>query len=193
MFQTDVRSWTPAGAGLAAALAFTPLAGPLAAQASTQDEPPLRVAVVQLDAVALQSPAGQQLQARLVTFQEDVTAELQARQQAARAIEARVAQADSLTGEARRALEREYQDALTDFQRFQQDKQQEAQQMRAQGLARIQEEVAPVIEALQQEEGYDLVLNAQNSLVVIFSDRVDVTQRVIQRLQAEGASGGPGD
>ena len=159
----------------------------VSAQASV-GESPLKVGVVNLDAVALQSPAGQALQRELARFQEAVTAELQTKQEAARTIEARVAESDSLSEEARRALEREYQDVITDFQRFQQDKQQEGAALRADGMTQIQQELSPVIEAIQAELNYDLVLNSQTTWIVIFSDRIDITQIVIDRLQsAEGS------
>ena len=172
----------PAGALLVAFLGTFAVAAPLTAQA--ESDPPLKVGVLNLDAVALQSPAGQALQQEIVAFQEDLTAQLQARQEAARAIEAQVAAADSADIETQRRLEREYQDALTAFQRFQQDKQEEANLLRSGGLARIQEEIAPVIEQIQVELGYDLVFNSTSAFIVIFSERVDITQLVIDRLQA---------
>lgn len=170
---------------MAVVVALGALTTPLVAQQAASDAP-LKVGVLNLDAVALQSPAGQALQTEIVAFQENLTAEMQARQDAARAIEQQVATADTLDVETQRRLEREYQDALTDFQRFQQDKQQEAEALRSDGLARIQEEIAPVIEQIQVELGYDLVFNSTSTFIVIFSDRVDITQLVIDRLQAAG-------
>ena len=153
----------------------------LIAQAS-DNESPLKVGVINLDAVAFQSPAGQALQRELAQFQEAFTIELQTRQEAARTIEAQVAESDSLPEEARRALERDYQDVITDFQRFQQDKQQEGAALRADGITRIREELNPAIESIQAELQYDLVLNSQTTWIVIFSDRIDITQSVIDRL-----------
>ncbi len=176
-------------APLAVAAGLAAGALPAVGQAPAADDGPLKVVVVNLDFVAVESPAGKALQARLQQFQNELTRELQERQAAVRAIELEVGQADSLSLDARRALERRYQDAVTQYQRFQQDKQEEVTAMRADGLAKIQQELGPVLEALQAEHGYDLVLNAQNSLIVIFSDRVDITQQVIERLQQ---TGGPG-
>ena len=99
-----------------------------------------------------------------------------------RAVELRVAEADSLTVDERRVLEREYQDALTAFQRYQQDKQEEATALQDDGRERIRAELAPVIEAIQAELGYDLILNATSPIIILFSERVDITQLVIDRL-----------
>ena len=153
------------------------------------DESPLRVGVVDLDAVAFESPAGQVLAQQLTDFQQQFAAELEVRQGAVRAIEQRIAEVDSLTVDERRVLEREYQDALTDVQRYQQDKQEEANALQAEGRERIRAEIAPAIEAIQVELGYDLILNGTSPIIILFSERVDVTQLVIDRLAAEGPGG----
>ena len=171
----------------AAAVAFAPVC--LAAQAEAAGEEPLKIGVVNVDAVALQSPAGQALQQQLAAFQEEVVGELQTRQEAVRAIEQRIAEADSLSVDERRALEREYQDALTDFQRYQQDKQEEATALQAEGQTRIREEIGPVLAAIQSELDYDLVLNSTSPIILFFSDRIDITQLAIDRLAASDPSG----
>ena len=168
---------------LAMALAGT-VPGALAAQAEAAGETPLRIGVINVDAVALQSPAGQALQQELVAFQEEVLVDLLARQETVREIEARIAEADSLSVEERRVLERQYQDALTEFQRFQQDKQEEATVLQGEGQARIREEIGPVIAAIQSDLGYDLVLNSTSPIILFFSERIDLTQLAIERLEA---------
>lgn len=179
-------SWPRCTASVLAAIGILSLFTTTSVMAQASDaESSLKVGVINLDAVAFQSPAGQALQRELARFQEAFTAELQTRQEAARTIELQVAEADSLPEEARRALEREYQDVITDFQRFQQDKQEEGAALRADGITRIQQELNPVIEAMQAELQYDLVLNSQATWIVIFHDRIDITQLVIDRLQSE--------
>ena len=172
------RAMSPLAISLAAGLGALAPAG-VAAQA---EEAPLKVGVVNVDAVALQSPAGQALQQQLAAFQEEVGAELQVREEAVRLIEQRVAEADSLSVEERRVLEREYQDVLTDYQRYQQDKQEEVTALQTEGQARIREEIGPVIAAIQSELGYDLVLNSTSPTILFFSARIDITQLAIDRL-----------
>ena len=171
---------------LAMALAGT-VPGALAAQAEAAGETSLKVGVINVDAVALQSPAGQAFQQELAAFQEEVLVELQARQETVLEIETRVAEADSLSVEERRVLEREYQDALTEFQRFQQDKQEEATVLQGEGQARIREEIGPVIAAIQSDLGYDLVLNSTSPIILFFSERIDLTQLAIERLATGGS------
>ena len=79
-------------------------------------------------------------------------------------------------------LEREYQDVLTDYQRYQQDKQEEVTALQTEGQSRIREEIGPVIAAIQAELGYDLVLNSTSPTILFFSARIDITQLAIDRL-----------
>lgn len=161
------------------------------ASAGVAQEPaadgPARIAVVNIDYIAVQSPSGQALQREIQALRDQYAAGLEERQAEVRRIEQRVAAADSLSAEESRVLEREYQDALTAVRRYQQDVQDRAQRMQNQGLSEIREEIGPVLEAIMQEEGYDLVLNAQNNAIVLSSQRLDITQTVLERLQTAPA------
>lgn len=179
------------GPGVAVATMLAAL-GPLASAGVAQEpaaDGPARIAVVNVDFVAVQSPSGQALQGEIQALRDQYAAGLEERQQEVRRIEQRVATADSLSAEERRTLEREYQDALTAVRRYQQDVQDRAQRMQNQGLAEIREEIGPILEAIMQEEGYDLVLNAQDNAIVLSSERVDITRAVLQRLQAAPTGG----
>ncbi len=178
------------GAALTLALALGATPAAHAQEPVTEaSEAPLRIAVVDIDFLAVQSPSGQELMSEIRDLQQQFQTELETRQASARAIEQRIAEADSLRGEEKRQLERRYQDALTDFQRYQQDVRDRAQRMQAEGLARIREELGPVLEAIQQEKGYDLILNSQNAAVVLSSPRIDITQAVLDRLRAAAPGG----
>jgi len=99
------------------------------------------------------------------------------------------AAAESVRGDGRRVTEGEYEDALTAVQRYQQDKQEEAAALQSDGRERIRAELAPVIEAIQAELGYDLILNATSPIIILFSERVDITALVIDRLAADPPGG----
>ncbi|MDH3732298.1 MAG: OmpH family outer membrane protein [Gemmatimonadota bacterium] len=171
--------------------AFAIGAGVLVAGAVTivAQEPPVRIAVVDIDYIAVQSPAGQVLAGEIAALQDQYNVELSRRQTEVEDIQARVVAADTTNVVLLRALQREYQDALTSFQRFQQDIQGQAQAFQAQGLQQVREEIGPALEAIMLEEGYDLILNNGNPGVVMNSDRVDITQLVLTRLQAGGDGG----
>ncbi len=174
------------GASLAALAAS---AAPGVAQEPAPATVSPKIAVVNVDFVAGQSPSGQALQREIQALRDQYASELETHQEEVRRIEQRVAAADSLSADEKRALERQYQDALTNVQRYQQDVQEKAQRMQAEGLADIRKEIGPILEAIMEEEGYDLVLNSQNAAVVLASDRIDITQAVLARLQAATPGG----
>ena len=171
---------------LALALA---LALPLSAQeAPPAQEAPLRIAVVNLDAVALQSPAGQKMQAELETFQISAQNDLKAGQDAANDIRRRAAEGvNSLSAERLAELQKEYEDATIMLRRLQDDKNREGQAMQAAGLKEIEAQLEPVFRLISDEEGYDLILNYTPGVVIMAGERVDITSRVIARLQADSA------
>lgn len=170
-------------AGLSIVTAALLLGG--ASSAAAQDTA-IRIAVVDIDFIAVQSPAGQVLAGEISALQDQYNVELTSRQTEVEDIQARVVAADTTDVVLLRALQREYQDALTSFQRFQQDIQARAQAFQAQGLQRVREEIGPALEAIMREEGYDLILNSGNPGVLMNSDRVDITQLVLTRLAASG-------
>ena len=170
----------------ALALAF---ALPLAAQeAQPAQEAPLRIAVVNLDAVALQSPAGQKMQADLEAFQISAQNDLKAGQDAANDIRRRAAEGvNSLSAERLAALQKEYEDATIMLRRLQDDKNREGQAIQAAGLKEIEAQLEPVFRLISDEEGYDLILNYTPGVVIMAGERVDITGKVIARLQADSA------
>jgi len=145
---------------------------------------PLKIAVVDIDFIAVQSPAGQALAAEIQKLRDDYKAELATRQAAVEEIQTKIAEVDSLDIAQQRVLQREYQDAVTSFQRYQQDVQGQAQQRQNEGLAQVREEIGPALQAIMKEEGYDVILNTGNPAVVMSSDRIDITRAVLERLQA---------
>jgi Skp family chaperone for outer membrane proteins len=187
MHENIVRKHTLARlvAGLTIAVAIAgPAAGALEAQ-----ETPFRIGVVDIEFIAARSPAGQTLATEIEALRVQYAQELAAREAEVGGIQARVAAADSTDLVTLRALQREYQDALTNFQRYQQDVQAQAQDFQTQGLQRVREEIGPAIEAIMEEEGYDLILNMANTAIIMSSERIDVTQKVLDRLAAAGSGG----
>lgn len=157
---------------------------PSHAAAQQADDTPLRIAVVDIEEVAARSSAGQQLQTRMQEFQQEVQRVTDSLEAVAREVQERVGAApDTIPAEERQALEREYLNALTAYQTYRQDRQREAQQMQQEGFAEINQQIQPVLQTIQEERDYDLVLNARGNAVIMFSDRVNITAEVIARLE----------
>jgi Skp family chaperone for outer membrane proteins len=56
--------------------------------------------------------------------------------------------------------------------------------MQNEGLAEIEKLLGPVFEKVRAEGNYDLILNRVPGLVVMANPRIDITQQVIERLEA---------
>jgi outer membrane protein len=172
-------------AGLLIAGAAVLISGLLAVPAATAQDRPTKIAVVNLDYVVAQSPAGKKLQALLEKFQQDVRSEGEQKRAAANQIRQQiVAGANSLPENQLGALQQQYEDATIEIRRFQEEKQREGEKMQAEGLREIERQLEPVFRQIQDERGYDLILANTPGVVVMASDRIDITQKVIDRLNS---------
>ncbi|MEE8522561.1 MAG: OmpH family outer membrane protein [Thermoanaerobaculia bacterium] len=154
-------------------------------EAAAQDDQ-VKIAVVNLDFIVANSPAGKALQAQLEAFRTDVQAEAEKRAETARDIRRRIAEgANTLSEEKLGELSREYEDAQIGIKRYQDDKQREGQKLQSDGLKKIEDELEPVFTNIRDEGGYDLILNNVPGVVVMVGTRIDITQQVIDRLKAE--------
>ncbi len=165
---------------LLAAVFFVP---PVSAQ-----EAPVKIAVVNLDYVVANSPGGKALQARLEQFQQQVIAEAGVIQNQARDIRQRIADgANTLSEDTLADLQRQFEDKQVSLSRLQDDKQREGQKMQTEGLQEIEKQLEPVFRQIRDEENYDLILNNVPGVVVMVGERVDLTQKVLDRLGATGS------
>ena len=69
--------------------------------------------------------------------------------------------------------------------RFANDVERRAAKRQEETLQQINERLRPIVQQLIDENGYDLILNASIGGVLHASARVDLTQRVIEMLQAQ--------
>ena len=156
--------------------------------ASAQDTP-LKIAVVDLELVVAGSKAGKELQAKLEQFQNQAQEEGKALRDRGRDIQRRITEgANSLTEDKLAELQKEYEDASIALRRFGDDKQREGQKLQTEGLREIEKSLEPVFEKIQEEEGYDLILNNVPGVVVMANEKVDITSKVIERLNAGNAA-----
>jgi Skp family chaperone for outer membrane proteins len=169
--------------------AFLILAGAAMAQ-----EAAIRIAVVDLDRLVGQSVAGRQLQNRLAEFEQQVQTQGQALAEKARSTRQLMADgANSLSEDRLTELQKQLEDETIAVRRFTDDKQREGQKMQQEGLREIEQKLQPVLERIQGEQSYDLILNKALGFVVMASDRVDITERMIELFDAaEAAAAGSG-
>lgn len=161
------------------------------AGAATAQQAPLRIAVIDLDRLVGESVVGRQLQDKLEEFQRQVQAEGKQLADKARATQKLIADgANSLSEDRLAELQKDYEDKTIAIRRFQDDKQRQGQKMQDEGLKKIETDLRPIFDLVQEEGDYDLILNRVPGVVVMASERVDITARVLELYDAAVASSG---
>jgi len=94
-------------------------------------------------------------------------------------------QALMLTPDARANKEKEYQNKLREFQRWGEDTQNEVNQKRMEMERNISVALMKVIQKIGADEGYTVILEKNESIVLYASKAIDITDRVIKAYDAQ--------
>ena len=94
-------------------------------------------------------------------------------------------QALMLTQDARASKEKEYQNKLREFQRWGEDTQNEMNQKRVEMERQISTAIVKVIQKLGTDEGYTLILEKNENIVLFGSKTIDITDRAIKAFDAQ--------
>ena len=94
-------------------------------------------------------------------------------------------QAPMLTPDARATREKEYQNKLREFQRWGEDTQNEINQKRAEMERNISVALQKLIQKVGADEGYTLILEKNENIVLFVSKAIDITDRVIKAFDAQ--------
>jgi outer membrane protein len=94
-------------------------------------------------------------------------------------------QAPMLTPDARATKEREFQSKVRDYQRWLDDNQKEIQQKGMEMERNIVLGFQKVIKKIGEEEGYTLILEKNEMIVLFASKAIDLTDRVIKLYDAQ--------
>jgi outer membrane protein len=90
-----------------------------------------------------------------------------------------------MTPDARANKEREYQSKLREFQRWGEDSQNEVNQKRIELERNISSGLVKVIQKIGADEGYSLILEKNENIVLHISKALDITDRVIKVYDAQ--------
>ena len=167
---------------LLAALASIPAGIPLAAQ----EVAGAKIGVFNADRVLAESAPGQQALALFNQLRDQRVGELQLQQDEINTLQQQAVTAIPGSADAAR-LQRDLEDRLVRLDRLQQDVQQELGLRQNELTAGITEMVAQIIDTLGQEEGYTLIFNTLQSGLVYVDPTMDVTDEIIQRVNAMSA------
>jgi len=94
-------------------------------------------------------------------------------------------QALMLTPDARANKEKEYQNKLREFQRWGEDSQNEINQKRMEMERSISIVLLKVIQKIGADEGYTMILDKNENIVLFASKALDITDRVIKAFDAQ--------
>ncbi len=142
----------------------------------------IRVASINVELVVAEAREGKDLAAFLQQIETETRTALEAN--AGRVEALRQSAAGKSTDELR-SIQHQIEDLQRDSQRLASDAERRAAKRQEEVLQQINERLRPVVQQLIDENGYDLILNASIGGVLHASARADVTQRVIELLQAQ--------
>ena len=168
-------------AALASILAGVPLVA--------QDVFNSKVGVFNADRVLAESQSGVQALALFSQLRDQRVGELQVQQNAINDLQPQVMTSAVGSPEAAR-LQREMEDLMLRLERLQQDVQQELSVRQNELTGELMQTVADVVSTIGEEGGYALIFNAVQSGVVYVLPTLDVTDEVIQRVNARSAPSG---
>jgi len=176
-----IMKW-PVRVALRSALSAALILG--ASAAIAQERP--RIAVVNLDAIVARSAGGKAIQAQIQKLREQAEAQSATLTRELESLEKRYMEGrTTLSPDEVSSLQRQYEDKGRALQRFQRDKQAEAEKLNREGIKQIEKELEPIFKQVLDEEGYDVILNYVPGVLVMAAERVDITERVVARLGAK--------
>jgi len=166
-----------------ALLLLAPAALLPSASAFAQD---VRIGAINVSYVARNCKAGKAALAALEAFGRQKSSEVQAK--AADLQKQQVTlQKDSgaMSPRAVADLQRAFDKARLEFDRFQQDAQAEIEAMQTRFDADFRVKLVPIVDAISKEKGLHLVFGIEQAPIIWWSPSVDISEEVVKRLDAE--------
>jgi outer membrane protein len=150
-----------------------------------------KIAVINTELILLNSQAGKAALGELKKKQEAKEAEGRAKNEEIRDLQKRINEGRlSLSEDKLATLEKELEDRVIALRRFQDDANRELGKARDELLGQIDGKVMPVINQIGQEGGFTLIFRKFESGLIYTDESIDITQLVIQRMDAAQAAGG---
>ena len=162
----------------------------LEAQSSGTSEAPVKVAVVDVERVFVESPVIKESREILRDLQERKKSELEVMRQAIQVLKDRLSEGGlSLSEEKLSELRLELEQKEIEFRRFEDDANRELQQGQEKALRDFQRQVMPVIAEVGRDLGYTAIFNKFQSGLLYAPDEADITNLILQRFDQRGEQG----
>ena len=189
-FQTQISRAAAAGL-LSLALAVPSAATAQQAAPAATAGGPIKIAVIDTEKILLSSQAGKKALADLKKLQEAKENELRTRAQELKDLQTKISEGRlSLAQDKLADLSKQYEEKEIAVRRLQDDATRELNKKRDEMLAAIDGRVMPVINQAGKDLGYTLIFRKFESGLIYADEAVDITNVIIQRLDAAAASQG---
>jgi len=162
--------------------------------AGAVDAQTLKIGYINSQEILANAPGAEEAGQRFDQEMQGYQAEIQQLEEELNGMQQRLQQQQlTLSPEAKANREQQLQQKLTEYQQRTQQLQQLADQRRAELIQPVMDNITAVIEAIREEGAYSLILDVAAGSIISADPALDLTQTVIQRLQAEvGAAPGSG-
>ena len=145
----------------------------------------LQIVGVNLRYVAANSKFGKTALARIEAANKEKAGEADAKLAALTKQQAELKQTgSSMSDRARADLQRAFDRARLDFDRFREDAQSELRVMQSEFEAQFRLKVTPLVDQLSRERGYSFVFGLEHPIIAWFSPDVDISDEIVKRLDA---------
>lgn len=167
-------------------------AGAALAQSGESSVAATRMAVIDVQRLLFDSKVGQQAVETLRNLREQKQAEAQTHESEISALQDRVAEGRlSLSQDRLAELEKQVEEKLIDYQRFQDDAKRELQEGQEETFGAIEHDVMPIINQAAVELGYSVILNKFQSGLLFASETIDITDTILERFDQATAAPAP--
>ena len=167
-------------------------AGTALAQTGGSSTGAQRIGVIDVQRLLFDSKEGQAAVETLRNLREQKQAEAQTLQSEITALRDRLAEGRlSLSQDRLAELEKQVEDKLIDYQRFQDDAERALQKGQEDAFGKIERDVMPIINQVAVELGYSVILNKFQSGLLFASDTIDITDTILERFDQVTATAAP--
>ena len=144
-----------------------------------------KLAVIDVNRIMVDSARGKAVLEELERYQTERTAQLKVLNDEILEMQQRFQEGRlSLAEDKLAELQGQIEERGRALQRAQEDAQRELQKRRDEDVKKVEDQVFPVINAVGREFGYTMIFNKFQSGLVYADDLIDITELVIQRLDA---------
>ncbi len=156
--------------------------------ALAQQENHLKIGYVDLQRALNNSKAGERARERFKAEVEKMEARLQKRKKEVEKLKEELEKKGLLLNqEQQEAMARDYRQKLRDFERLYKDAREELQLEDRKLTARLLEELYQVVQEIGEREGYTLILEGNNTVVLYGAKAIDLTDQVVRLYDQKGS------